>query len=182
MWVGFLVPELWSLLGGNLLYLVAAELVYQSIRLLDGEKASRAVYLYVVAPAIVLTLLARYVVDAYSACVVIMSAAISLLLALASRRLFMTPSGTRSNPGRRAAAFFFAPMAASVLRAEVLAWPAAVMCMSHGVSFITNLVATVEYRNAGINELMMRPHGRVMVLHLNLVARVLTVDTLETIA
>src|SRR5690606_23985868 len=70
-----LVPELWSLLGGNLLYLVAAALVYQSIRLLDGEKANRGVYLYVVAPAIVLTLLTRYVVDVYSVRVVIMSAA-----------------------------------------------------------------------------------------------------------
>jgi diguanylate cyclase (GGDEF)-like protein len=115
-----LVPEVWSLLGGNLLYLIAAALVYQSIRLLDGESMSRGVYLYVVAPAIVATLAARYVVDLYSVRVAVMSAAIALLLGLASRRLFVDPPGIRSNPGRRAAAYWMAA-SAGVLVARFIA-------------------------------------------------------------
>src|SRR5690606_4976870 len=86
----------------------------------DGEKPNRGVYVYVVAPAIVLTLVARYVVDAYSVRVVIMSAAVSLLLALASRRLFVTPGGTRFNPGRRAAAYWLAT-AAAILAIRIVA-------------------------------------------------------------
>ncbi len=115
-----LVPELLSLVGGNLLYLIAAALVDQSIRLLDGERPNRWVYWYVVAPAIALTLAARYVVDAYSIRVVVMSLAISLLLALASARLFRQPRGIRINPGRRAAAYWLAATAA-VLALRVVA-------------------------------------------------------------
>lgn len=107
-----LVPELLTLLGANLLYLVAGSLIYQSIRLLDGEKPQRGIYLYVVAPAILLTLAARYVVDAYSARVVIMSAALSLLLALTSQRLLVGPRATSLNPGRRPAAYWLATAAA----------------------------------------------------------------------
>lgn len=107
-----LVPELWSLLGGNLLYLIAAALVYQSIRLLDGEKARRWVFPFVVAPAILITLAARYVMDSYSVRVVVMSVALALLLALASRRLFTVPRGVPYNPGRRTAAYWMATSAA----------------------------------------------------------------------
>src|SRR5690606_20795299 len=92
-----LIPELWSLLGGNLQYLIAAALVYQSIRLLDGAKVNRGVYLYAVAPAIVATLVARYVVDAYSVRVVVMSAAIALLLVLASRRRAQIGGSSRAS-------------------------------------------------------------------------------------
>lgn len=114
------VPELVSIFGSNLLYLLAAALVYQSIRLLDGERAARWVYLYVVAPAIVATLTARYVVDAYSVRVVIMSLGIALLLALASQRLFAEPRGMRFNPGRRAAAYWLAA-SAGILVVRVIA-------------------------------------------------------------
>ncbi|MBX3141190.1 MAG: GGDEF domain-containing protein [Trueperaceae bacterium] len=114
-----LVPELWSVLGANLLYLIAAALVYQSIRLLDGEKAHAGVYAYVVAPAIVAILVARYVVDAYSVRVIVMSVALALLLALASRRLFAAPRGAPHNPGRRAAAYWMAT-SAGVLATRVV--------------------------------------------------------------
>src|SRR5690606_23223826 len=67
-----------------------------------------------------LTLAARYVVDAYSIRVVVMSLAISLLLALASARLFRQPRGIRINPGRRAAAYWLAATAA-VLALRVVA-------------------------------------------------------------
>lgn len=114
-----LVAERLSLLGGNLLYLIAAALVYQSIRLLDGEKAGPGIYLYAVIPAIAATLLARYVVDSYEIRVVVMSLAIALLLGLASRRLFMEPAGVRLNPGRRPAAYWMAA-AAGVLVVRVI--------------------------------------------------------------
>lgn len=107
-----LVPELLTLLGANLLYLAAGSLIYQSIRLLDGEEPQRGIYLYIVAPAILLMLAARYVVDAYSARVVMMSAVLSLLLALTSHRLFVGPRATSLNPGRRPAAYWLATAAA----------------------------------------------------------------------
>ena len=56
-----LILALWSLLAGNLPYLVAAALMYQSIRLLDGAKVNRGAHLYVLGAAIVVTLVARYV-------------------------------------------------------------------------------------------------------------------------
>ncbi len=103
-----LVAERLSLLGGNLLYLIAAALLYQSIRLLDGEKARRGIYVYAVIPAIVATLLARYAVDSYTIRVVVMSAAVALLLGSAARRLFDDTDGVRWNPGRRPAAYWLA--------------------------------------------------------------------------
>lgn len=119
-----LVPEALSLLGGNLLYLIAAALVYQSIRLLDGEKASgwvyARVYACVVAPAILATALARYVVDAYSVRVIVMSVALAFLLTLAARRLFVAPRGALFNPGRRAAAYWMATSAALLVMRVVL--------------------------------------------------------------
>lgn len=66
--------------------------------------------------------------------------------------------------------FFLAPIVASWLRADVLAWPVAVMLVSHGVSFVSNFLASGEYRSSGINELMMRSYGRVVVLHLTILA------------
>lgn len=40
------------------------------------------------------------------------------------------------------------------------------LCVSHGVSFVTNYVGRGEYRTATVRELMMQPYGRVVVLHL----------------
>lgn len=115
-WVLFalegLIPEALSLLGGNLLYLLAAALVYHSIRLLDGEKPARWVYAYVVVPTILATALTRYVVDAYPVRVMIMSAALALLLGLAARQLFAAPRGAMPNPGRRAAAYWLSASSA----------------------------------------------------------------------
>ena len=58
----------------------------------------------IVLPAIVATLAARYVVDAYTVRVVIMSLALGTMLALSSLRLFRQSPGKLKNPGRRAAA------------------------------------------------------------------------------
>ncbi len=115
-----LIAERLSLLGGNLLYLIAAALVYQSIRLLDGEKARRGIYIYAVIPAITATLLARYAVDSYTIRVVVMSSAVALLLGSAARRLFHDPDGVRWNPGRRPAAYWLT-VSAGVLVIRVIA-------------------------------------------------------------
>lgn len=115
-----LIAERLSLLGGNLLYLIATALVYQSIRLLDGEKARRGIYIYAVIPAITATLLARYAVDSYTIRVVVMSSAVALLLGSAARRLFNDPDGVRWNPGRRPAAYWLT-VSAGVLVIRVIA-------------------------------------------------------------
>lgn len=114
-----LAPELWWLLGGNLLYLVAAALVYQSVRLLDGEPPNCALFVYVVGPALLATLGARYLLDLYLVRVIVMSAGVSLLLGLAARRLFTVPPFRPYNPGRRPAAYWLAA-ASAVLAARVV--------------------------------------------------------------
>lgn len=102
------LPDIVTVLGANLLYLLAVTLIHQSLRLLDGLPPRRALYLAVVAPAILATLAMRYVVDAYSVRVVIMSASISLVLALAARRLLLPAPKAAETPGRRAAAYWLA--------------------------------------------------------------------------
>lgn len=110
-----LVPDIFTVLGANLFYLLAIALVNQSIRLLDGERPNRWLYLAVVLPAILATLAARYVVDAYTVRVVVMSLALGIILALSSVRLFRTSPGSLHNPGRRAAAYWLSTTAALLL-------------------------------------------------------------------
>lgn len=110
-----LVPDIFTVLGANLFYLLAIALVNQSIRLLDGEGPNRWIYLAVVLPAIVVTVAARYVVDAYTVRVVVMSLALGIMLALSSVRLFRTSPGSLHNPGRRAAAYWLSTTAALLL-------------------------------------------------------------------
>lgn len=93
------VPELWSLLGGNLQNLIAAALVPE-FPAAGRRGAYRGVYIHVVAPAILTSLWARYVVDVPSMRIVVISAAVALFLALTSRRLFNTPDGLRFNHGK----------------------------------------------------------------------------------
>jgi len=65
--------------------------------------------------------------------------------------------------------FILAPLVFSWMRIDVLAWPLALMLVSHGVSFVTNFLASGEYRSVGVPQLMMRPYGRVVVLHVTIV-------------
>lgn len=114
-----LVPDLATVLAANLLYLIAAALVFESVRLLDGERARPGIYVFLVLPAILLILGARYLVDSYSVRVIVMSGALSLIFALTSRRLFSAPPALAHNPGRRPAAFWLAA-SASLLGARVV--------------------------------------------------------------
>lgn len=57
------------------------------------------------------------------------------------------------------ATFFHAVQGAGI-------WPAALaLAASHGVSFAVNYIGAGEYRTAQLAQLMSRPYGRVMVLH-----------------
>ena len=70
----------------------------------------------------------------------------------------------------QAQGFFLAPILESWQRFDVLIWPVAAMLVSHGIAFLINFLASGEYRNSKVNELMMRPYGRVVILHVTIVA------------
>lgn len=72
--------------------------------------------------------------------------------------LFIRPGGLLS-----------APINYSVVRADILIWPLAVMVTSHAVAFITGFLATGEHRSSTVQGLMGRPYGRVLVLHFTIV-------------
>src|SRR5690606_11967291 len=76
--------------------------------------------------------------------------------------------GVRGFPGG-SQNFFLGPIMEGLMRAEVLVWPLVAMLVSHGVSFVSNFLASGEFRIAAIGELMMRPYGRVVILHVTIV-------------
>jgi hypothetical protein len=51
---------------------------------------------------------------------------------------------------------------------QKLGWAALALALSHAVSFVTNYLGSGEYRKAGITELMFRPYGRVVLLHVTI--------------
>jgi len=57
---------------------------------------------------------------------------------------------------------------AGFVRANGLYWAAFALVLSHGVSFVMNYLRKGEYRNANLDELMMQPYGRVIILHLTI--------------
>lgn len=52
---------------------------------------------------------------------------------------------------------------------EGLGWPIAALCASHGFSFFHNYLAGGEYRNVSLPQLMIRPYGRIVLLHLTII-------------
>ncbi len=65
--------------------------------------------------------------------------------------------------------FFLSPVVDALSRADVFFWPVAAMVASHGVAFVSHYLARGEYRTSSVNELMMRPYGRVVLLHVTIV-------------
>ena len=55
-----------------------------------------------------------------------------------------------------------------VLEIERLAIAVVILAISHGVSFYLNFIRAGEYRRVSAAELMMRPYGRVVVLHMTI--------------
>lgn len=47
--------------------------------------------------------------------------------------------------------------------------PVAGVLVSHGASFVTDYLASGKYRRVGVNDLMLQPYGRVVVLHLTII-------------
>lgn len=80
-----------------------------------------------------------------------------------------SPSAAGSGLLGQAGNFFLGPVQATVANADALAWPLALMFVSHGVAFVTDFLATGEFRRVQLGEVMMRPYGRVVVLHLAIV-------------
>ena len=79
------------------------------------------------------------------------------------------PTAAASGSLGQAGGFFLAPLHATFANADTLAWPLALIFVSHGVAFVTDFLATGEFRTAQVGEVMMRPYGRVVVLHLSIV-------------
>ena len=73
--------------------------------------------------------------------------------------------GHRTNPIDAEEGFF-----TSVLTADLPAEALLAMALSHGASFAFNYLASGEWRTALANEEMFKPYGRVVVLHVVLIA------------
>jgi hypothetical protein len=58
----------------------------------------------------------------------------------------------------------------SVVRENHLGWALLGLAISHGVSFVTNYLGQGEYRRASLDQLIMQPYGRVIVLHVAILA------------
>lgn len=65
--------------------------------------------------------------------------------------------------------FLLAPMQDVLTRADALMWPLIAIAVSHGVDFVTNFLVSGEFRRVPEPELMGRPYGRVVVLHVSIV-------------
>ena len=64
----------------------------------------------------------------------------------------------------------FSPLITQVTtRTDLFAWPLLLMVVSHGVSFLTNFIGKGEFRAVSAPQMMMRPYGRVVVLHVSIV-------------
>lgn len=100
------LPDVVTVLGSNLFYLLAVTILYQSVRIFDGVKPRRGIYLIVV-PVALLLLVFRYVIDIYAMRVVIESLAIALVLSLSGKRLLTPTSKQLNTVGRRAAGYWF---------------------------------------------------------------------------
>jgi hypothetical protein len=53
---------------------------------------------------------------------------------------------------------------------EELIWPLVALAASHGVSFVQNFLLRGEYRTAAPKDLMAGPYGRIVLLHVTLIA------------
>lgn len=57
---------------------------------------------------------------------------------------------------------------ANTLATYKLGWPLLALMLSHGYSFFANFIASGEFRRVGAQDLMGRPYGRVVVLHVTI--------------
>lgn len=75
-----------------------------------------------------------------------------------------------SPAGGPAAGFIFSsPIMQLTTRTDLFAWPLSLMLVSHGIAFVTNFIGKGEFRAVSAPQMMMRPYGRVVVLHVSIV-------------
>ena len=103
-WVFFaldsMLPDIATILFGNLTYLAAAVLLYQSVRLFDALKVGPRLYYTLVIPAIALTLANKYIIDSFATRVTVMSLAVAVPLALAAWHLLSSARDAAPRAGR----------------------------------------------------------------------------------
>ena len=118
---GDALPDVATVLFGNVAYLWAVTVLYNSLRQFDGLTPRRFLYPLVVLPVSLATLAARYVIDSYDLRVIIMSAAVAALLGLSVHHVLRHRSLPSTNEfGRRALAFWlFVTMSILALRVVV---------------------------------------------------------------
>jgi hypothetical protein len=51
-----------------------------------------------------------------------------------------------------------------------LEWPVLGLALSHGLSFVKNFLLGQEYLALKINEIMMRPYKRIVLMHVAIIA------------
>jgi len=61
------------------------------------------------------------------------------------------------------------PVVMNAIHREGLGWAIVALCASHAFSFFHNYLAGGEYRNVALQQLMMRPYGRIVLLHLTII-------------
>ena len=81
----------------------------------------------------------------------------------------MFPDENGYFPEQQGIAFGATLMRALEIFSTPLAFAAAVLALSHGVSFVVNYLGGREYERLDIRELMMLPYGRIIVLHLTII-------------
>jgi hypothetical protein len=54
------------------------------------------------------------------------------------------------------------------LMIPALGWAAAALTLSHAISFVTNYLGKGEYRNTTLDQLMVQPYTRVIILHITI--------------
>lgn len=59
-----------------------------------------------------------------------------------------------------------AGMTAALVGELHLGWPLLALCTSHGISFVTNSLLGGEYKSYRVDKLLMRPYGRVIIMHI----------------
>lgn len=80
--------------------------------------------------------------------------------------------------GARGGAFDLAGGLPAGAAAGSLAWGVASLTLSHAVSFVTNYLRGGEYREVTASQLMARPYGRVVVLHVTIIFGAIAVTML----
>ena len=82
----------------------------------------------------------------------------------------MSPSGPWMGPLIFIQLLYSVVMQLWLSRPPGLEWPVLGLFVSHGISFIRNFLNGQQYRSLNINEIMMRPYKRIVLMHVAIIA------------